>query len=119
MQSWHDILKNLMIPMNLKTMGVRLMDFKPFRMLEREDAEMENTPLKVIHWYMTENAWEIYELDTGEESPNPDLIFTLTYGDFLEFGFHSKEEMKPYVISETSDLHEVNPPPGWRWVGIH
>lgn len=95
------------------------MDFKSFRMLERIDADIENTPLKVSHWYFTQNGWEIYELITDDESPNPDLIFTLTYGDELEFGFHSKKEMEQYVIAESSDLHELNPPPGWRWVGVH
>ena len=96
------------------------MENKPqsFRMMERHDAGIENTPIKVIAWYMLKNGWEVYEVLTAE-SHESNAMFTLTLGEELEFGFHMKSDIEKNTLVSTTDLHEVAPPPGWRWVGVH
>lgn len=90
-----------------------------FRMMERVNADIENTPLKITEFILLKTGWEIFVLETEEKIPTPNLIFTLTHGDELEFGFHDLRDMQDYIDYKTKDLHEVNPPPGWKWVGVH
>ena len=112
------------------------MDFKSFRMMERIDANFETKPLKISKFYMLDNGYEIFEIlidpeeqeeepvddgtiiDTKQHSMYPN-IFTLTVGEYVEFGFHNLNEMKKRIHYETTDLHNVMPAPGWRWVGVH
>lgn len=94
-----------------------------FRMMQQQDASMESEPLKVTHFYMLKNGWEVYEIlpeEDGKEIKNPPgLVFTLTVGDFTEFGFHEEKALIQNSWVNTDDLHEVMPPPKWEWVGVH
>jgi hypothetical protein len=64
---------------------------------------------------MLRNMWEYYVTDRPSPKGRPDIKEALVYGDELELGDFSTDEIKPYVISKTSNLDEVMPAPGWDW----
>lgn len=66
----------------------------------------------VYQHLITQNFWEYYILD-NEKS---DYRFALVMGYDTEMGDVSMAEISPYVITKTSSLTEVMPPPGWTWV---
>jgi hypothetical protein len=43
------------------------------------------------------------------------LQFCLVWGDEVELGDVDIEEIKPYIVTRTTDLAEVEPPKGFRW----
>lgn len=68
--------------------------------------------LTVYGHAMTRNFWEYYILD-NEAS---DYRFALVMGYETEMGDVSMSEIKPYMISYTTDLRDLAPPEGYRWV---
>lgn len=95
-----------------------------FRMMQPIGLPLDVLPVKVTHFYMLQNGWEVYELiledDEGNEVENPKgLIFTLTVGNETEFGYHDKNDMLEVCMHHTNNLHDVLAAPEWEWVGVH
>jgi len=75
--------------------------------------QRNNTKLKVVEHIITKNFWEFY-VTTDKHSE--DIIRCYVVGDFPELGDVSMKEIRPYIITRTSDLSEVMPAPEWQWV---
>lgn len=66
-----------------------------------------------VHQHLiTRNFWEYYILDNAKS----DHRFALVLGFENEMGDVSMSEIAPYVISRTSRLSGIAPPPDWSWV---
>lgn len=66
---------------------------------------------------ITKNLWEYFileEEDRPEDLPE-NIQMALVMGFETEIGDVDLEEIKPYVISKTTNLLEVMPPTGWAW----
>jgi hypothetical protein len=87
-----------------------------FRKMRQLDEDLTITVTRHI---ILSNLWEIYVVADEEPSEDPDIIFTLTVGQFTELGYQSLKELNQYIISDTTDLHELVPAPGWTWVGAN
>lgn len=62
---------------------------------------------------ITKNFWEYYILDNNKAS---DYRLALVMGYETEMGDVSMSEIKPYLFSYTTDLQDLAPPEGYRWV---
>lgn len=82
------------------------------RTIIKDDQE-----LKVKEFFMTKNMWEYYVLEEDyREEGLPEKIQTaLVLGHEVEIGDVDMEEIKPYIITRTTNLNEVMPPVGWSW----
>jgi hypothetical protein len=68
--------------------------------------------LSVYEHVMTVNFWEYYMLEDSES----DLTVALVLGYEQEIGNVSKEEIKPFILSRTTDLTSVFPAVGYQWM---
>ena len=67
-----------------------------------------------VHQHLiTKHFWEYYILDGYKER---DYRFALVMGFENEMGDVSMSEIAPYVVTRTSNLTEVMPPPDWQWI---
>tara|TARA_R100001463_G_scaffold28752_1_gene65788 strand:+ start:500 stop:775 length:276 start_codon:yes stop_codon:yes gene_type:complete len=85
------------------------------RKMQRKDGK---TIVKVTKHIILQNFWEYYIVDDPEmEFPeNSDVQYAYAIGVAQEFGTISMSEMKPYIISETTNLNDVAPAPKWEWI---
>lgn len=68
----------------------------------------------VERWLLLRNGWEYFVFDMDDKQ-DEDIRFALVYGDETEMGDVSMEEVKPYIMTQTVDLSDIAPPPGWEW----
>lgn len=68
--------------------------------------------LKVERHIMLSNCWEYYL-----EKPNADgVAFGFVMGFENELGPVYVPEILPHAISQTTDLSEIFPAEGWKWI---
>lgn len=79
------------------------------RLMSKDDVT-----LKVIEHIIVKNFWEYYVCDA--ETNEGDTKLCVVFGDETEIGDVYLPELKPYIRTRTSDLKELAPAPGWRWV---
>jgi len=85
--------------------------------MARQMANINNdTVINVKQLIILSNLWEVFVIADENADENSDQMFTLTVGDFTELGYQSKEELKPYILTTTTDLQEVLPAPNWKWL---
>jgi len=79
-----------------------------------------NLKLDVVEHIILRNMWEYYILATEDEDsiPNADIRYALVMGFEDEIGTVSMSEIKPHVISRTTDLNEIMPAAGYEWEKI-
>ena len=76
----------------------------------------ESSSVNVVEHITLKNMWEYYVLD-DPDGLNPDGIETaLVVGSDTEIGSVYMPEIEPHIVSRTSNLNELMPPPGWEWV---
>ena len=83
--------------------------------------EKGNIKLKVVEHIILRNMWEYYVLarEPGDiTTHDPDIVYALVMGDHGEIGTVSMSEIKPYILSRTQDLDELEPASGYRWNGL-
>ena len=89
------------------------------RTMIRRDAEFGDTEVEVYEHAILKNlTWEYYFIvDEGEKFLDvmEDYRFAFVQGDFPEFGTVYMPEVKPHILSRTTDLDELMPAIGWEW----
>ena len=86
--------------------------------MHRKMIQLAKEPItiNVIGHIILSNYWELY-VTTKQNELAP--MFGLMDGDFSELGYVNYDEIKPYILSQTYDieeLQEILPAPGWKWV---
>lgn len=80
-----------------------------------------NFKLDVVEHIILRNMWEYYVLsDEGQNdwvSSEPDIVMALVMGFNDEIGCVSLSEIKPHIISRTSNLDDIMPADGYEWEG--
>ena len=71
------------------------------------------TVVNVTEFAMTGNFWEYFITD---QKFNDDIVCAVVSGAECEMGDISLSEIKPYVLTRSSDLANTMPAPGWEWV---
>ena len=86
--------------------------------MRKMQNKKKTTTVKVIKHIILQNFWEYYVVDDDEMQfeENSDIQYAYAIGHAQEFGTISMSEMKPYIISETTNLNDVAPAPDWRWI---
>tara|TARA_R100000655_G_scaffold34598_1_gene67280 strand:+ start:2977 stop:3243 length:267 start_codon:yes stop_codon:yes gene_type:complete len=86
--------------------------------MRKMQSKSGKTTVKVTKHIILQNYWEYYVVDDDEMQfeKNSDIQFAYAIGIAKEFGTISMSEMKPYIVSETTDLDDVAPAPDWRWI---
>ena len=72
-----------------------------------------STQINVVEHIMTRNFWEFFITD---DNHTEDIVRAYVMGFESELGDISLNEIKPHIISRTSNLSEVMPPAGYRWM---
>mgnify|MGYP003643827155 FL=1 len=70
----------------------------------------------VVEHIIIKNMWEYYILKIEEDVDPEGYKTALVVGDYTEIGQVYMPEIEPHIVSRTSDLGELMPPPGWAWV---
>ena len=77
-----------------------------------------NLKLDVVEHIILRNMWEYFVLaDEAGDEPDSDIKYALVMGFEDEIGTVSMSEIKPHVISRTSNLDEIMPADGYQWEG--
>jgi hypothetical protein len=61
----------------------------------------------------TRGFWEFYIIDNKVDS---DIREAVVMGSVVERGDVCMSEIKPFIITQSSNLTGVMPAPGWEWV---
>jgi hypothetical protein len=69
--------------------------------------------IEVKKWLILKNLWEYYIIK--EENG---LMLALVYGNEIEMGYVSREEIEKYIIEEVNEneLDDLMPCYGWQWI---
>ena len=89
-----------------------------------------NLKLKVVEHIILRNMWEYYILadEPDTHAPDPDIVYALVMGDHDEIGTVSLSEIRPHVLTRTTELSTIVPAAGYSWadelpaetgVGLH
>ena len=70
-------------------------------------------PFAVHQHIILKNFWEYYLGKADKDG----IAFGYVMGFENEWGDVSMEEIKPYIMTQTTDLDEVMPPAGYSWEG--
>jgi hypothetical protein len=70
--------------------------------------------LEIVEHIILKNYWEYYILK-DDEYATEDIKAAVVMGDSTEIGDVSLSEMKPYIVSRTSDFSEIMPAAGYKW----
>ncbi|MFZ9327774.1 MAG: hypothetical protein ACO24H_10035 [Polynucleobacter sp.] len=81
------------------------------RKMRRPDT---GTVVTVYSHAITRNFWEYFFVDPKPNSQHN--MCAIVMGFETEMGDVHLPEIKPYLLSATSDLHDVMPCQGWEWV---
>ncbi len=86
--------------------------------MRKMQSKNGKTTVKVTKHIVLVNLWEYYIVDDDEMKYNEkdDIQFAYAVGDAQEFGSVSMKEMKPFIITETTNLNDVAPAPNWIWL---
>ena len=86
--------------------------------MRKMQNKKKTTTVKVTTHIILQNFWEYYVVDDDEMQfeEKSDIQFAYAIGIAQEFGTISMSEMKPYIISETTNLNDVAPAPDWKWI---
>ena len=76
-----------------------------------------NLKLNVVEHIILRNMWEYFVLanEPDVSHPDPDIVYALVMGFEDEIGTVSLSEIKPHIISRTSNLDEILPASGYQW----
>ena len=75
-----------------------------------------NLKLDVVEHIILRNMWEYFVLaDEAGDEPDSDIKYALVMGFNDEIGTVSMSEIKPYIISRTTDMNELLPASGYHW----
>ena len=76
-----------------------------------------NMKLNVVEHIILRNMWEYYVLanEPDTHAPDPDIVYALVMGDHDEIGTVSLSEIKPHVLSRTTELSSIFPASGYQW----
>ena len=72
-----------------------------------------DTEINVVRHIILKNMWEVYITD--EETDTPERRFALVMGFETELGDVWLPEYKGHIITDTANMDEVMPAPGWEW----
>ena len=86
--------------------------------MRKMQSKSGKTTVKVTKHIVLVNLWEYYIVDDDEMKYNEkdDIQFAYVIGHAQEFGSVSMKEVKPFIITETTDLYDVAPAPNWVWL---
>ena len=78
-----------------------------------------NLELDVVEHIILRNMWEYYILadEPDTHAPDPDIVYALVMGFNDEIGTVSMSEIKPHIMTRTTDLSEIMPADGYEWEG--
>ncbi len=77
-----------------------------------------NFKLDVVEHIILRNMWEYYVLaDEAGDEPDSDIKYALVMGFNDEIGTVSMSEIKPHIMTRTTDLSEIMPADGYKWEG--
>ncbi len=71
------------------------------------------TTLNIKKIIITKNFWEYFITDNKF---NDDIVEALVMGFETEIGDVSLSEIKPYILSQSTNLTNVMPASGWKWL---
>ena len=75
-----------------------------------------NLKLDIVEHIILRNMWEYFVLaDEAGDEPDSDIKYALVMGFNDEIGTVSMSEIKPHIISRTTDLNELLPAYGYQW----
>ena len=76
-----------------------------------------NLKLNVVEHIILRNMWEYYILANEPDSshPDPDIVYALVMGFEDEIGTVSMSEIKPYILTRTTELSTIFPASGYEW----
>ena len=75
-----------------------------------------NLKLDVVEHIVLRNMWEYFVLaDEAGDEPDSDIKYALVMGFNDEIGTVSMSEIKPHIISRTTDMNELLPASGYHW----
>ena len=78
-----------------------------------------NVQLDVVEHIILRNMWEYYVLsDEGQNdwvSSEPDIVMALVMGFNDEIGCVSLSEIKPHILTRTTELSTIFPASGYEW----
>jgi len=77
-----------------------------------------NVKLNVVEHIILRNMWEYYilEREKGDVvTHDPDIVYALVMGDHDEIGTVSMREIKPYILTRTTELSTIFPASGYQW----
>lgn len=88
-----------------------------FRKMQKLDNP--DQVITVTEWIALQNLWEIYVFDTIEQENGDKEYLTLTLGQHIEpeMGSQWESEIRPNIMTRSTNLHDLLPAPGWKWVG--
>ena len=75
----------------------------------------EQGSINVIEHIMLKNLWEYYIIDDPEDVNPEGYATALVMGFETEVGSVYIPEIEPYIISRTTQLHDLMPAPNWKW----
>ena len=82
--------------------------------MARQMRNKSDGSIVTVHAHViTKNWWEYYILDNKRYE---DVRLALVMGPEMEIGDFSVNEIRPYIVTQTSDLDGVMSAPGWEWV---
>ena len=71
------------------------------------------TVVNVVSFAMTKNFWEYFITD---DKYSDDIVRAIVKGFETEMGDISLSEIKPHLMTQSDQLDEIMPAPGWEWV---
>ncbi len=75
-----------------------------------------NLKLDIVEHIILRNMWEYFVLaDEAGDEPDSDIKYALVMGFNDEIGTVSMSEIKPHIISRTTDMNELLPASGYQW----
>ena len=72
-----------------------------------------NAKLKVVKHVILRNFWEYFITEKPDETG---VGMAYVVGDYDEYGTFAQYDVDKHGISETVELDELLPAPGWEWV---
>ena len=77
----------------------------------RQMIDKHGNTVDVLEHIILLNLWEYYILEAADEDG---IACALVVGDYTERGSVSMDEIKPYIVSRTTNL-DIMPAPEWVW----
>jgi len=76
-----------------------------------------NLKLNVVEHIILKNMWEYYIManEPDTQAPDSDIVYALVMGFNDEIGTVSLSEIKPHILTRTTELSTIFPAAGYRW----